>query len=87
LEIKANLQDLMEDRPSRDRILEEFGSQLQYEFPFLYDLSYYLYRLEDVRFYGPVEEIIQTLKEDASDLLQQILTAEASDSAFKISTV
>lgn len=83
--IKTNLQDLIEGRDSTDRILREF-LQLGYrELPYLYSLGYYTYQLEDASYLNiNRENVVNSLKNEATHLLQEIIEAENSNPNFKI---
>ena len=85
--IKTNLQDLIDGRDSRDRILHEF-LQLGYdELPFLHSLGYYTYQLEDAEYLNiSRENVVDSLKKEAAELLQEIIEAENSNPDFKIMT-
>jgi hypothetical protein len=85
--IKTNLQDLIDGRESRDRILHEFYFLGYDELPFLHSLGYYLYQLEDVGYMQVTKEsVVENLKKEASELLQEIIEAENSKPSFKILT-
>lgn len=85
--VKANLQDLVDGRETRDRILNEFYWIGSDELPFLQSLGYYIYELEEADHLNiGKQSVIQNLKKEASELLQELLAEESKNSAFKISS-
>jgi hypothetical protein len=85
--IKSNLKDLADGNETTNRILNEFYWMRYDELPFLQNLRYYIYALEDEE-YMPMakESITQELKREANALLQEILREEKQNPEFRIST-
>jgi len=83
--VKANLSDLIAGKGTRDRILYEF-CQLGYEeYPFLQNIGYYMYYLEDIELYGKdTNTALEELKQDASQLLEKIKEQENDIPGFRI---
>jgi hypothetical protein len=85
--VKTNLQDLINETESRDRILNEFYYLGYDELPFLHELGYYAFQLEDAEYLNfDRESIIQEMKNVALDILHEIKEAENKVTDFKIST-
>ena len=84
--VKANLSDLIEGKGKRDRILYEFNRLGYEECPFLRNIGYYMYYLEDIKYYGNgTDAALEDLKQDASLLLKNIKEQENNIPGFKIS--
>jgi hypothetical protein len=85
--VKTNLQDLIDGRETRDRILNDFYWIGYDEVPCIQGLGYYMYDFEDARYYrGEEQSIIESLKKEAAELLQEIIAEESKNSEFKISS-
>lgn len=83
--LKSNLQDLVEGKPTRDRILNDFYWMGYDELPCLQGLRYYMYHLEDAEYLNiGKESVIKNLKKDANDLLQEIIKEEIGNPDFRI---
>ncbi len=84
--VKTNLQDLIDGRETRDRILNDFYWIGYDEVPCIQGLGYYMYDFEDASYYrGEEQSIIESLKNEAAELLQEIIAEESKNSEFKIS--
>jgi hypothetical protein len=84
--VKTNLQDLIDGRETRDQILNDFYWIEYDEVPCIQGLGYYMYELEDADYYRMGKKsVIESLKKEATELLQEILTEEGKNSEFKIS--
>ncbi len=84
--IKTNLQDLIDGRETRDRILNDFYWIGHDEVPCIQGLEYYVYELEDTDYYGMGKQtVIESLKKEAAELLQEICVEESKNTEFKIS--
>jgi hypothetical protein len=85
--VKTNLQDLIDGRDTRDRILDEFYWIGYDELPFLQSLGYYMYELEDADYFKTgTQSVIENLKKEATELLKEILDEESKNLEFKISS-
>lgn len=85
--VKTNLQDLIDGRETRDRILNDFYTMGYDEVPCIQGLGYYIYELEDAEYYRMGKQsVIESLKKEAAELLQEILVEESKNSEFKISS-
>jgi len=85
--VKTNLQDLIDGRETRDRILHDFYSIGYDEVPCIQVLEYYLYELEDADYYRMGKQsVIESLKKESAQLLQEIIAEESKNSEFKISS-
>ena len=83
--VKTNLQDLIDGRESRDRIISEFYDLGYDALPFLQEIGYYMYQLEDSEYTARKEaQIMIELKKDARALLQEIEIAEMQNRGFNI---
>lgn len=82
--VKTNLQDLIDGRETRDRILDDFYSIGYDEVPCIQGLGYYMYRFMDA-FDDEKQSIVESLKMDARELLCEILEEENKGNEFKIS--
>jgi hypothetical protein len=57
------------------------------EVPCIQGLGYYIYELEDAEYYRMGKQsVIEFLKKEAAELLQEILVEESKNSEFKISS-
>jgi hypothetical protein len=84
--VKTNLQDLIDGRETRDRILNDFYSIGYDEVPCIQGLGYYMYEIEDADYYRMGKHaVIESLKKEAAELLQEIIAEESKNSEFKIS--
>lgn len=82
--VKTNLQDLIDGKDTRDRILNQF--RWMDDFPFLQHIGYFMYALEDAEYFkNDVREVIERMRTQAKDVLQEILTEESKNPEFKIS--
>jgi hypothetical protein len=81
--ITLNLKEIIEGRDSVDRILSEFARLADEELPFLYDLAYYRFFLDEEWFNR--DAMIAKLKRNANELLVEI-AAESKDPQFKVSS-
>lgn len=85
--VKANLQDLIDGKETRDRILREFYEMGYDQLPFLHSLGYYMYEFEDADYLGiGKQSLIDNLKKEANDLLAEIQVEESKNAEFKISS-
>jgi hypothetical protein len=85
--VKTNLQDLIDGRETRDRILNDFYTIGYDEVPCIQGLGYYMYELEDADYYRMGKQtVIESLKKEAVELLQEIIAEESKNSEFKISS-
>lgn len=86
--VKANLQDLIDERENRDRILNDFCN-LRWEGDLcgaLVSIGYYMYEIEDIQYNGSdLKSIIQEMKRDAAYLLCEIEKAENATTNFELS--
>ncbi|HTJ53687.1 MAG TPA: hypothetical protein VL443_29735 [Cyclobacteriaceae bacterium] len=84
--IKANLQDLIDGKNDRLRILNDFYWLGYNRFLFLISIGFYLHDLEEPEYsrFRPAE-LTQNLKADAQKLLLEIELQEKDDVIFKIS--
>ncbi len=83
--VKANLQDLIDGKDSRDRILHDFLRLSYNDIPILNKLGYYAYYFEDLEYTGRSENgIIQEMKAEATALLRVINTQQAKNLHFDI---
>jgi hypothetical protein len=84
--VKANLQDLIDGKETRDRILSEFYGMGYDELPCLQSLGYYMYEFEDADYLGiGKQSLIDNLKKESSELLGENLIEESKNTEFKIS--
>lgn len=82
--IKVNLQDLINGRNAYD-ILSEFYWQLKDELPFLANLSYNLFELEEVDYgYRSRIQVMESIKSEATLLLAELQEDERTNPAFSI---
>ncbi len=85
--VKTNLQDLIDGRETRDRILNDFYWIGYDEVLCIQGLGYYMYELEDRYYYRTGKQtVIERLKKEAAELLQDIIAEESKNSEFKISS-
>lgn len=85
--VKTNLQDLVDGRETRDRILSDFYTIGYDEVPCIQGLGYYMYEIEDADYYRMGKQtVIESLKKEAAELLQEIIAEESKNSEFKISS-
>ncbi|MCD9016420.1 hypothetical protein [Parachryseolinea silvisoli] len=83
--VKANLQDVIEGKPTTERILYEWYRTYDDKLGFLNSLGWYVSELECMEFTGlKRNEILDEAKESAADLLDQILRQEKGNPDFKI---
>ncbi len=83
--VKANLTDLIANRNERDRILYDFY-YLGYDgYTFLQPIGYYMYQIEDIKYYGNnLETILTELKRDCEVLLREIERQELEKPGFRL---
>jgi hypothetical protein len=85
--VKTNLQDLIDGKETRNRILNDFYWIGYDEVPCIQGLGYYMYDFEDASYYrGEEQSITESLKKEAAELLQEIIEEESKNSEFKISS-
>ncbi|MBI3221223.1 MAG: hypothetical protein HYZ44_17065 [Bacteroidetes bacterium] len=83
--VKANLQDLIDGKGSRDRILQDFLTLSYNDIPILTKLGYYAYHFEDLEFAGQLKDsMIQEIKAEATALLSVINAQHAKNPHFDI---
>lgn len=83
--VKANLQDLIDGKDSRDRILHDFLRLSYNDIPILTKLGYYAYYFEDLEYADQTKNgIIQEIKEEATALLSVINTQHVKNPQFDI---
>ncbi|MBL0741423.1 hypothetical protein [Chryseolinea lacunae] len=86
--VKANLQDLVDERETRDRILDDFYSLglNDDKCEFLLHMGYYKHDIDNIGYNGlDLKSVIQNLKDDAASLLRDIKRAEDATPNFKLS--
>lgn len=82
--IKVNLQDLINGRNVND-ILSEFYWQLKDELPFLTNLSYSLFELDEIDYgYRSRIQVMESIKSEATLLLDELLEDERTNPEFAI---
>jgi len=83
--VKMNLRDLTANRENRDRILYDF-CHLGYDgYSFLKPIGYYMYRIEDIEYYGSdLQTVLTELKQDAEGLLGEIEKQESEKPGFRL---
>ncbi len=85
--VKMNLVALINNHPTRDRILYDFR-QLGYDdYPFLSSIGYYEYEFEEIEYISRSEtEILERLKAESQELLDEITKQERSTPGFTLRT-
>ena len=81
--VKSNLADLVAGTDDRDRILFDF-SRLKARYDFLDPIADYIYRIDEIHYYGNMEDVLAELKEDSETLLFEITQQELALPAFTL---
>jgi hypothetical protein len=83
--VKINLVALINNHPTRDRILYDFRWLGDRDYPFLSRIGYYGYEFEEIEYISRSEaELLEELKMDAQELLDEITEQEKTTPDFTL---